>query len=56
MREAFKSIVEELGNQYTLAYQPSNRARDGRWREIEVKLARPELTARTRKGYRAPKN
>jgi Ca-activated chloride channel family protein len=56
MREAFKSIVEELGNQYTLAYQPSNRARDGRWREIEVKLARPELNARTRKGYRAPKN
>jgi VWFA-related protein len=56
MREAFKSIVEELGNQYTLAYQPSNRARDGRWRAIEVKVAHPELTARTRKGYRAPKN
>jgi VWFA-related protein len=56
MREAFKGIVEELGNQYTLAYQPSNRARDGRWRAIEVKVARPELTARTRKGYRAPKN
>lgn len=56
MREAFKGIVEELGNQYTIAYQPSNRARDGRWRAIEVKVARPELTARTRKGYRAPKN
>jgi VWFA-related protein len=56
MREAFNSILEELGNQYTLAYQPSNRARDGRFREIEVKLSRAELTARTRKGYRAPKN
>nr|AIA13753.1 VWFA-related Acidobacterial domain [uncultured bacterium] len=55
MREAFQSIIEELGNQYTLAYQPSNRARDGRFREIQVKLARAELTARTRKGYRAPK-
>ena len=56
MREAFQSIIEELGNQYTLAYQPSNRARDGRFREIQVKLSRAELTARTRKGYRAPKN
>ncbi len=56
LREAFDSILKELGNQYTLAYQSSNRARDGRFREIEVKLARAELTARTRKGYRAPKN
>jgi Ca-activated chloride channel family protein len=56
MREAFQSILKELGNQYTLAYQSANRARDGRWREIEVKLARSELVPRTRKGYRAPKN
>lgn len=56
LRQAFSSIVEELGNQYTLAYRPSNRAHDGRWRDIEVKLSRAELTARTRKGYRAPKN
>ncbi|HKQ99367.1 MAG TPA: VWA domain-containing protein [Pyrinomonadaceae bacterium] len=55
LREAFNSILEELGNQYTLAYQPSNRARDGKWREIDVKVARNEFTARTRKGYRAPK-
>jgi VWFA-related protein len=56
LREAFNSILAELGNQYTLAYRPTNRARDGRFREIEVKLSRAELTARTRKGYRAPKN
>jgi Ca-activated chloride channel homolog len=56
LREAFQSIIEELGNQYTLAYQSSNRARDGRFREIQVNLSRAELTARTRKGYRAPKN
>jgi Ca-activated chloride channel family protein len=55
LREAFNSILEELGNQYTLAYRPSNLTRDGKWREIQVKLARAELTPRTRKGYRAPK-
>lgn len=53
--EAFKEILEELSNQYTLGYRPDNSARDGRWRSIELKLSRPEVTARTRHGYRAPK-
>ena len=56
LREAFVSILEELSNQYTLSYQPANRARDGRWRAIEVRLARPNLTARTRQGYRAQRS
>jgi Ca-activated chloride channel family protein len=55
LREAFAAIVEELSNQYTLAYRPSNGARDGRWRNITVKLSRPETKVRTRTGYRAPK-
>ncbi|HYG79762.1 MAG TPA: VWA domain-containing protein, partial [Pyrinomonadaceae bacterium] len=53
--EAFKDILEELSNQYTLGYRPDNSARDGRWRSIELKLSRPEANARTRHGYRAPK-
>lgn len=55
LREAFTGVVEELGQQYTIAYQPSNKARDGRWRKIEVKLQGANLTARTRQGYRVPK-
>lgn len=54
--EAFEQIVDELSNQYTLGYRPSNRARDGRWRAIEVRTARAELKTRTRSGYRAPKS
>ena len=53
--EAFKEILEELSNQYTLGYRPDNTARDGRWRTIQLKLSRPETNARTRNGYRAPK-
>lgn len=53
--EAFREILQELSNQYTIGYRPNNTARDGRWRAIQLKLARPELTARTRSGYRAPK-
>ena len=53
--EAFKEILQELSNQYTIGYRPQNTARDGRWRAIQLKLSRPELSARTRSGYRAPK-
>ena len=53
--EAFDEIREELSNQYTLGYRPTNKTRDGHWRKIELKLERPELNARTRDGYRAPK-
>jgi len=55
LRDAFVSIAEELGQQYTLAYRPLNQARDGKWRTLEVKLSREDLNVRTRKGYRAPK-
>jgi len=55
LRDAFASIAEELGHQYTLAYRPLNPARDGNWRKLEVKLSDPGLTLRTRKGYRVPK-
>jgi Ca-activated chloride channel family protein len=53
-------IHAELRNQYLVGYVPNNRARDGKWREIRVKLDPPEglpkLSIRARKGYYAPKN
>jgi Ca-activated chloride channel homolog len=55
LRDALGTIVEELGHQYTITYRPTNRAKDGKWRAIDVKLAKPNVTVRTRKGYRAPK-
>lgn len=55
MRTAFESIVEELGVQYTLGYSPSNTKKDGKWRAIELRVARPGLVIRTRKGYNAEK-
>ena len=55
MRDAFRRIVEELGVQYTIAYEPANTKKDGKWRTIELKISRPNLTIRTRKGYNAPK-
>ena len=56
LRKAFKSIVSELGTQYTLGYHPQNNKRDGKWRKIELRVKMPDLQIRTRKGYNAPKD
>jgi Ca-activated chloride channel family protein len=55
LRDAFTQTVEELRNQYTIAYEPSNEKRDGKWRTIELHLDRPSLIVRTRQGYYAAK-
>ncbi len=55
LRDAFASIADELGHQYTIAYRPLNQSRDGKWRKLDVKLSRGDLVARTRKTYRAPR-
>ncbi len=55
LRDAFKRIVQELGSQYTLAYQPRESNKDGKWHAIEVRIDKPGLTIRARKGYHAPK-
>ncbi len=55
LRDAFASIADELGHQYTIAYRPLNRVRDGKWRKLDIKISRSDLVVRTRKAYRAPK-
>jgi len=37
----FGSIAQALRNQYSLAYQPANQARDGKYRKIKVELVNP---------------
>lgn len=56
LEEAFGNVIEELRNQYTLAYYPTNEKRDGRWRKLNVHLPRQGLAVRTRRGYFAPKD
>jgi Ca-activated chloride channel family protein len=53
--EAFAGVVDELRNQYTLTYYSTNERRDGRWRNIAVNVAQPDVTIRTRRGYFAPR-
>ncbi len=53
---AFKEIVEELASQYSIGYYSTNAKHDGRFRKVEVKLDKPGLVVRTKKGYFAKKD
>ena len=52
----YEQISEELANQYSLAYSSKNPMRNGAWRRIVVRVAKPGLTARTRQGYYGPES
>lgn len=53
--KGFRRIVADNSSYYVLGYYPINEKRDGKFRKIEVRLDRPGLTVRARKGYLAPK-
>jgi VWFA-related protein len=56
LEDAFQQISEELRNQYTLGYYPTNTAHDGSYRKIKVDATSKDIDVLTRKGYYAPKN
>jgi len=43
LRAAFAQIQRDLREQYLLAYSPSNKARDGSYRKIQIEVVDPEL-------------
>jgi VWFA-related protein len=55
-RAAFARVAADIGTQYSLGYYPTNKARDGKFRTIQVELhkvsGRNEVHAR--EGYYAP--
>jgi len=51
--QAFAAIAAELRTQYLLGYYPTNRAKDGKYRKIQVKTTRKDIAVRARPGYSA---
>ncbi len=50
----YEQISEELASQYSIAYSSKNPMRNGAWRRVDVRIGKPGLTARARRGYYAP--
>jgi Ca-activated chloride channel family protein len=50
--KVYEQVVHDLSTVYSIGYRPSNRALDGKWRSVEVRLVQqPDLFARTKRGY-----
>ena len=57
--EVHRRIVSEVRSRYSLGYVSTNPAQDGRWREVKIRLVRPEhrdLDVRAKEGYYAAKS
>jgi VWFA-related protein len=53
LRNGFARIDTDMHNYYVLTYVPTNARFDGKFRDIDVKVRRPGLQVRSRKGYYA---
>lgn len=53
---AFNSVLEDTAAYYVIGYRSTNRARDGRYRHIAVKVNRPDLKLDYRAGYYGPRD
>ena len=53
VKKAFDQIATELRSQYSIGYTPTNTARDGSFRKIEL-VSKQGYHVQTRKGYYAP--
>jgi VWFA-related protein len=51
----FDRIVRDNSSYYVLAYYPPSNKADGKFHRIEVKVNRPGVTVRSRRGYALPK-
>jgi Ca-activated chloride channel family protein len=54
LKDVYGQIADELSSQYSIGYASKNTRRDGGWRRIVVQVARPQVVARTKRGYYAP--
>ncbi len=54
-REAFAKIIQDNSGYYLLGYHSNDARRDGRFRRVQVRVKRPGVSVRSRRGYVAPK-
>ena len=55
INQHFARIIDENSSYYLLGYYPTPDKKDGKFRALEVRVKRPGLRVRSRKGYTAPR-
>jgi len=55
LQDAFTELQEEMRSQYAIGYTPTNPAKDGTFRKLEVKPTNKDWKVQARKGYYAIK-
>jgi VWFA-related protein len=54
LEAVYAQVVRDLSTVYSIGYRPTNKALDGKWRNVEVHLInRSDVYARTKRGYYA---
>jgi len=56
LQQAFVELQNEMRSQYAIAYTPTNPAKDGTFRKIEIKTTNKDWKVQARKGYYAVKS
>jgi Ca-activated chloride channel homolog len=54
VESAYDKVLAEIKGQYHLGYQPTNTVTNGAWRKVEIRVKRPDVRIRSRKGYFGP--
>ena len=55
LQDAFTELQEEMRSQYAIGYTPTNPAKDGTFRKLEVRTTNKDWKVQARKGYYAVK-
>jgi VWFA-related protein len=53
LRDAFNQIANELRSQYNIGYTPTNSAKDGSFRKVEIRAKDKDYKIQSRTGYYA---
>jgi Ca-activated chloride channel family protein len=54
VESTYEKVLAQITGQYHLGYQSTSDKTDGAWRKVEIKVKRPDVRIRSRKGYFGP--
>ncbi len=56
LQDAFDELQDEMRSQYAIGYEPTNAAKDGTFRKVEIRTNNKDWKMQARRGYYASKS